>query len=262
MAGRRRLLALDIDGTLLRSDNAVSARNAAAVATALQLGWQVALATGKPPWAIGDLARGLDLSGPHVVANGSAIWSEDSGVEMLARIPDAGVRTALAYAARHAIPRAVSGPRGVFTQTGWGEPELTAALGEVGEGPPTVVDDAVAAEPDPWKVILIQRAGQPHPPAPPVQGGQWVRTGPAFYETLPAKCSKATAVRLLCVRLGFAREDVVAFGDSENDLDLLAWAGTGVAMAHAPAAVRAAAGTVTASNDEDGVAVALEPMLR
>ncbi len=262
MAGRKRLLALDIDGTLLRSDNAVSPRNAAALAAALQRGWRVTLATGKPPWAISDLARSLDLAGPHVVANGSAIWSESDGVEMLARIPDAGVRTALAWAARHGIPRAVSGPRGVFTQAGWGEPELTAALAEVGEARPTVVDDAVGVEPDPWKVILIQRAGCFHPPAPPVDGGQWVRTGPAFYETLPAGCSKATAIHLLCVRLGFAREDVVAFGDSENDLALLAWAGTGVAMAHAPEAVRAAAGAVTAGNDEDGVAIALEPMLR
>ena len=68
-------------------------------------------------------------------------------------------------------------------------------------------------------------------------------------------------MRLLCQRLGIAREDVIAFGDSENDIDLLQWAGTGIAMAHAPQAVRGAAAATTAGNDEDGVAQALEPLL-
>ena len=257
----RRLLALDVDGTLLRSDNTLSRRNAAAVISARNLGWHVLLATGKPPWAIRTLAARLSLTGTHIVANGSALWTQADGTEVLARIPDAGVRTSLAYAARYCIPRAVSGPRGVFTQATWGVPALTAALHEVGEDAPTVVPDAVAAEPDPWKVILIQRTDQRHPPVPAVEGGQWVRTGPAFHETLPAGSSKGTAMRLLCQRLGIAREDVIAFGDSENDIDLLQWAGTGIAMAHAPQAVRGAAAATTAGNDEDGVAQALEPLL-
>lgn len=219
------------------------------------------LATGKPPWAIRDLARRLELTGPHIVANGSALWTEAGGTEVLDRIPDTGVRTSLDFAARHAIPRAVSGPRGVFVQSGWGVDTVTSALAEVGEEPPTLVEDAVGIEPDPWKVILIMRAGGTHPAVPAVAGGQWVRTGPAFYETLPAGASKGVAMRLLCARLGVPRQDVVAIGDSENDIEILAFAGMGFAMAHAPDAVRAAAAAVTASNDEDGVAQAVEPLL-
>jgi hydroxymethylpyrimidine pyrophosphatase-like HAD family hydrolase len=256
-----RLVALDVDGTLMRSDNTLSARNARALARALAAGWRVVLATGKPPWAVEPLARQLGLPGPHIVANGSALWRQGRPLEVLARIPDGGVRTALAFAARHGIPRAVSGPRGVFTQAGWGVPELTAALREVGEAPPTVVADAVGAEPEPWKVILILRQGEPHPPAPEVEGGRWVRTHPAFYETLPRGASKGAALELLCARLGVAPADVVAFGDGENDLEMLRWAGLGVAMAHAPEALRRAAAQVTAGNDEDGVAVVLERLL-
>lgn len=224
-------------------------------------GWRVLLATGKPPWAVRALAARLEIAGPHIVANGSALWTEAGGTEVLARIPQDGVRTALEFAARYDVPRAVSGPRGVFVQPEWGVAAVTTALAEVGEDPPTVVADAVCTEPDPWKVILILREGQPHPPVPMVAGGQWVRTGPAFYETLPAGSSKGVAMRLLCERLGVARSDVVAFGDSENDLELLAWVGLGIAMAHASAAVRASAAAVTAGNDQDGVAQALEPLL-
>ncbi len=258
-----RLLALDVDGTLLRSDNTLSERNRRALERARSAGWQIALATGKPPWAIVRLAEALGLDGPHVVANGCGLWPTGGELELLARIPDQGVAVSLAWAASLGIPRALSGPRGVFCQPSWGVQEVTSALREVGEQPPDVVDDAVLTEPEPWKVILILRAqaGAPATEAPQVQGGQWVRTHPNFFETVPCEASKGRALRLLCARRGIAQSDVVAVGDSDNDTELLSWAGLGVAMAHAPAHVRAAARQVTASNDEDGVALVVEELL-
>lgn len=256
-----RLVALDVDGTLMRSDNTLSPRNARAVTRAQQAGWRVVLATGKPPWALVALVKQLDLVGPHIVANGCAFWHRDGSVEVLARIPLPGVRTALGFASMLAIPRAVSGPRGVFTQADWGEPEVTAALREVGEEPPTMVDDALAADADPWKVILILRRGTPHPPAPIPMGGRWVRTHSNFFETVPGEASKGAALALLCNRVGIPQQQVVAMGDGENDLEMLRWAGVGIAMAQAPAEVQAAASSVTAGNDEDGVAQSLEALL-
>lgn len=250
-----------MDGTLLRSDNTLSARNRQAVAAARRAGWTVVLATGKPPWAIDRLAHTLELPGPHVVANGCGLWSADGGLELLGQIPDDGVATALAFGASRGLPRALSGPRGVFCEPHWGIAAVAAALEDVGEEPPTRVDDALAAESQPWKVILIVPALDPNPDAPAVHGGQWVRTHPHFFETLPADASKAAAMRRLCDRQGIDRRDVVAIGDSENDVELLRWAGCGVAMAHAPAHVRQAAARMTAGNNEDGVALALETIL-
>ena len=246
----------------MRTDNTLSPRNADAVARARQAGWHVVLATGKPPWALVDIVDRLDLAGPHIVANGCALWPRGRGIEVLGRIPLSGVHTALGFAAGLNVPRAVSGPRGVFTQPGWGELEVTSALREVGEEPPTVVPDAIAADPDPWKVILILRRGTPHPPAPPPEGGRWVRTHAAFFETVPAEASKGAALRLLCARMGISRADVVAIGDGENDVEMLRWAGASFAMAQAPAEVRAAAGAITGGNDEDGVAQALQVLLQ
>jgi HAD superfamily hydrolase (TIGR01484 family) len=255
------LAAIDVDGTLMRSDNTLSPRNAAAIAAAREAGWLVVLATGKPPWAVAQVARRLGLEGPHVVANGSALWRPEGPVELLGRIHARDVHAALAFGAAHAIPRATSGPRGVFCEAGWNPAAVAAALADVGEEPPTLVADAVAAEPDPWKVILILRSGTPHAAPPALTSARWVRTHRNFFEALPRGASKGSALRELCRRLGVDRRAVAAFGDGENDVEMLRWAGRGIAMAQAAPEALEAADAVTATNDEDGVAVELERLL-
>ena len=257
-----RLLALDVDGTLLRSDNTLSAANAAALAAARARGWEVVLATGKPPWAIAWLAKRLDLPGPHVVANGAAVWTSGSGTRLLEEIAPTDVRTALRSAETRGAARAVSGPSGVFCQPGWGEDAVAGALRAVGEDPPSVVPDAMAAEDRYWKVITISYARDGDPPVPTVPTGRWVRTGPSFYEVVPARATKAAALHVVCEGFGVPPTAVAAFGDSGNDVEMLGWAGLGVAMAHAPAPVRAAADVLAPGNDEDGVAAVVERLLR
>ena len=257
-----RLLALDVDGTLLRSDNTLSAANAAAIAAARARGWEVVLATGKPPWAIASLAKRLGLPGPHVVANGAALWTPGGGTRLLEEIAPADVRTALGAAEARGTARAVSGPRGVFCQPGWGADAVAGALRAVGEDRPSVVADAMAAEDRYWKVITIAEAREGDPPVPMLPTGRWVRTGPSFYEVVPARATKATALDVVCEGCGVSPAAVAAFGDSGNDVEMLGWAGLGVAMAHAPAPVRAAADVVAPDNDEDGVAAMVERLLR
>lgn len=74
--------------------------------------------------------------------------------------------------------------------------------------------------------------------------------------------NKSVALEFLVQTMGIAADDVVAFGDGSNDVEMLRWAGTGVAMGNARPTVQAVADHVTATNDEDGVAVFLEPILR
>ncbi len=259
MARSAGLLALDVDGTLLRSDNSLSPRNEAAIHAARDLGWHVILATGKPPWAIRDLTARLGLAGPHVVANGAGTWS-GAGIRLLYELPAEAVREGLAFGKALDVAMAVSGPAGVFCQPDWGAEQVTLSLAAVGEPAPTIISDAVAAEPHPWKVILIAATDPPRPPD--LAGSRWVRTHPLFFEAVPARASKGAALRTLSQALGLQPADVVAVGDGANDIEMLRFAGTGVAMAHAPAAVRALASVVTRSNDEDGVALAIEPLLR
>lgn len=80
----------------------------------------------------------------------------------------------------------------------------------------------------------------------------------SFVEVLPLGTSKAAALEWLAARLGVAREEVLAVGDERNDIEMLAWAGTGVAMGNAHPEVKAVADWVTAPVEEDGCALAIE----
>ena len=196
-----------------------------------------------------------------MVANGAGVWSPSGGTEVLAEIALTDVTAGLEAARARGAPRAVSGPNGVFCEPGWGEARVTAALADVGEEAPTIVADALAAEERFWKVITISPVAEGDPMAPVLATGRWVRTGPHFYEVIPAAASKAAALQRLCAGWGIPRSDVVAIGDSPNDLEILRWAGTGIAMAHAPTDVREAAARITSGNDEDGVAEAITALL-
>lgn len=81
-----------------------------------------------------------------------------------------------------------------------------------------------------------------------------VKTWPFFLEITNPTATKARALQILGEHLGFEAEDVLAFGDSYNDTDMLSWAGTGVAMAGAPPEVMAAADDTCGPVEEDGVA--------
>ena len=90
---------------------------------------------------------------------------------------------------------------------------------------------------------------------------QVVDGGFANLEFNKAGISKATGVRFLSEYLGVSVNDVIAIGDSENDIEMLKIAGTGIAMGNAVEEAKAAADDITASNDEDGVAKAIEKYL-
>ena len=76
-----------------------------------------------------------------------------------------------------------------------------------------------------------------------------------------AGATKSWGIQALCAHLGIEAREVLALGDSDNDLDLLSWAGCSVAMANGSPLARQAAGMVTAANDEGGVARAVEALM-
>ena len=83
-------------------------------------------------------------------------------------------------------------------------------------------------------------------------------SGAPFVEVMAEGVTKATGLARLCAELGIGQDEVLAFGDALNDVEMLHWAGHGVAMANAGPAALLAADEVTASNAEDGVAVVVE----
>ena len=260
-----RLFATDLDGTLLRSDGTVSARTRAAVEAAEAAGLRLVIATGRPPRWIPPIIDQLGERGLVVCGNGALVYdpARHELVERHEIPPDAAAEIVRRIRAAHpeaalALEQGFSFHVDPSYEPYWALPE-----GHVRAPVEEFLDVAVTK--------LLVRLPEPAPAgvAARVQAlvdglAQVTHSGllgEAFLELSRAGVHKAHTVERLIGRSGIAAADVVAFGDMPNDLELLRWAGRGVAVANAHPRVLAAADEVTASNDDDGVALVIERVL-
>jgi hypothetical protein len=257
-----RLIASDLDGTLLRDDGTVSGRTRAILARAAERGIRTVLVTGRPPRWVRDLPA---LTGAHTIvvcANGALLYDVDAH----AIIDHAPLPSALAVELVDALRIDARGC--VFAcemEFRFGHdvaypvrlPPADALVGDVREmvalAPATkliVRDDLIGHEAlvDAVRTVVRGRAEVTH-------------SGFGIVEISAPGVDKARGLRVACARLGIALADTIAFGDMPNDIPMLLEAGHGVAVANAHIDVRSIANEVTASNDEDGVAVVLERLL-
>jgi Cof subfamily protein (haloacid dehalogenase superfamily) len=258
-----RLVASDLDGTLLRPDETVSERTRAALAAARQAGITVVLVSGRPPRNLGPIAERIGVGGIAICANGAVVWDLDSGT-MVDHTPlAADLATRLVHALREAIPGAlfaVELEAGFGREAGWSE-------GRALTSSEALEADALELITGPVTKLLLRHPSLPFPEvaekARQAVGEDGVVTwaGLRLVEISAAGVTKAFALERLCRRLGIDPSEVVAIGDMPNDLAMLEWAGTAVAVANADEKVLAAADEVTAANVEDGVALLLERIL-
>ncbi len=267
--GVPRLVATDLDGTLLRRDGTVGERTARALVAVEAAGARVVLVTGRPLRWMGTLWEHVGAHGVALVSNGALAWDVRAGRPLEVLGLDPAVVRACAAGLRAAVPGttfALERVSGFTCEPGFGArgaadagaAPLEALLDD--EGPVTVHP---AGDP---AVKLLAR----HPDLDPeafwrqvaaVVGDRLTTTrsaASALVEMSAAGVTKASALQRLCDDLGVAASDVVAFGDMPNDLPMLTWAGRSWAMADAHPAVREAADAVAPDCDEDGVAQVLE----
>lgn len=262
-----RLIAIDVDGTLLTSTHTLSPRVRQAVRAARASGLHVALATGKLLRSVASLVRELNLDGPQITCNGTVI-ADAQGGPPLASWPLEGAALSQALSAvRAADPSlgiawytadaiytdAAPGPLDTILDA-YHEPALVrvAALGAEAPAPVKLL---VTGSPE--RLAVLRAAVTPR-----LDGvAQVVTTTPDFLEFFSLQASKGAALRVVMDQLGLRPEETLALGDGENDITLLDAAGIGVAMANAVPALRARAQRHTASNDEDGVALVIEAIL-
>jgi Cof subfamily protein (haloacid dehalogenase superfamily) len=260
---RIRLLASDLDGTLLRPDETVSDRTREALAAARAAGITVVLVSGRPPRSLGPIAERIGVGGMAICANGAVVWDLDSGTMVDWSPLAAELATKLVHALRQAIPGALFA---VELETGFGR-EAGWSDGLVAARPDTLEADALELISGPVTKLLVR-----HPTMAFAEVAERARAavgddavvtwaGLRLVEISAAGVTKAFALERLCRRLGIAASEVVAVGDMPNDLAMLDWAGTGVAVANAVPEVLDAADEVTAANVEDGVALLLERIL-
>jgi Cof subfamily protein (haloacid dehalogenase superfamily) len=256
-----RLAATDLDGTLLRSDGTVSRRTCEAMRAAEASGIVLALVTGRPPRWMGPVARATGHTGVAVCANGALLYDLHTATVDDATVIEADTLQKVVTQLRAVAPGLTFAAE---YAPGFGhEPAYRhhweLGVTEVRVGPAEEILDRPAAK-------LLAR----HPTmacdellalAVEVLDGQVAVTSSskeALLEISAPGVTKASALAAVAARAGIPAEQVVAFGDMPNDLPMLAWAGRAVAVANAHPEVLAVADEVTASNDEDGVALVLE----
>ncbi|CAL9519449.1 Cof-type HAD-IIB family hydrolase [Streptomyces sp. NPDC090994] len=272
-AARPRLIATDLDGTLLRDDKSVSPRTVAALAAAEEAGIEVFFVTGRP-------ARWMDVVSDHVHGHGLAICGNGAAVVDLHGGPGSHRFVKVRELAREnaldtvrLLREAAPGTVYAVEQTyGFNqEPEYPKMhlevpdvlrpaeelLGPDGPAPDEPVLKILAfhptIEPDAFLTLARLAVGD---------RANVTRSSPsALLEISGPDVSKASTLALCCAERGISHEEVVAFGDMPNDVEMLTWAGQSYAMGNAhPDAVAAASGRTVANND-DGVALVIEQLL-
>lgn len=258
-----RLIAVDLDGTLLTDDKQISQATFAALRDAMRIGGvRVVLASARPPRTTLGFHRQLELDTPVICCNGALVQIPATGQVLIHRpIPT-----------KFAI-RAVQLARGVY-------PKMIISAEVIDRWYTTRFNEAhlessgLAARPDvvgpveTWlnrpvtKLLLIGKTDR------------LTEVGVALREELAERlviaqtekhllqmihklASKGRCLRSVAVQLGIDRSEVMAIGDNANDVGMLKWAGIGVAMANASPPALAAADYVTDGNDSDGVAHAI-----
>jgi Cof subfamily protein (haloacid dehalogenase superfamily) len=256
-----KLVASDLDGTLVRSDNTIDDRTRRAIAAAEAAGATVVFCTARPHRGLIELARETGHRGVAICNNGAMLWDlhTESVVEVSALQPATARKLVALLEAE--VP---GGAWAVERAHGFGhEPEYVTRW-PIPEDASVDAIHALIAEPavklmlrhrDLSADVLLERARAACGHLAELSHSS---TTDALLEISAAGVSKATALARLCEQRGVDRRDVIAFGDMPNDLPMLSWAGHGVAVANAHPDVRAAADEVTASNDESGVALVLE----
>ncbi|MEC7909795.1 MAG: Cof-type HAD-IIB family hydrolase [Actinomycetota bacterium] len=255
------LVAIDVDGTLARSDGSLSEKTCETIAKVRSTGTKVIIATGRP-WLVAlDCVEKLGEVDFVVCSNGAMTVSLPSeeileDIYLPFELPEKLVRSL-----RSKIPGidfAYEFKRGVKAQNGLAE-RLPAG---VPLGDP--IDDVLNLDPRPVRKILtwhddFKLSDLGHLITAVV--GNYVEissSGLDFFEFGTIGVSKATALEKLTMQLKIDPKKTWAFGDEQNDIEMLKWAGCGYAMSNAEPSVKEASDFVAPSNDEDGVAVTLE----
>ncbi len=261
-----RLVATDLDGTLLGPGGRLSPRTLAALGETVRAGITVVAATGRSfRTAVPRVAPSPALR--HLVCSNGAVLYDRASATVVEHHPLAPAAVPAALAALRA------GLAGV--RFGWESPSGWAWETAFVDSRPVIDDETDAG-------AVVDALGPPFPPvtklfaghpelvrddllaavAPLVADGLVVScSGAAFVEITGAGVDKAFGVARMCDRLGVDRDEVVAIGDHLNDVALLRWAGRSVAMAGGHPEALAAAGEVTASCADDGAAAVVESIV-
>lgn len=261
-----RIIALDLDGTLTNHDKVVTPKTRNALLKAQDEGVVIVLASGRPTYGIEPVAECLELDkrGGYILSyNGGKIVNAKTKEELFTQfLPDGVIPIIYQYAKEHH-----------HALLGYAENEIITEMPD----DPYVKEESRINKMNIKQVDHLLDHLEAHPtkllmtgdPADMIKAEEELaeilgsrmevfRSAPFFLELVPNGIDKAQSLLRLLGKLNLTPADMMAFGDGYNDLSMLRLAGMGVAMENAAPEVRADADYVTLSNEDDGVAAALE----
>lgn len=263
-------LVLDVDGTLLNDEREISKRTLAALLKVQQMGVRIVLASGRPTYGLMPLAKTLELgnyggfvlsyNGCQIIKaqNGEILFERRINPEMLPYLEKKARKNGFAIFTYHDDTLITDSPDNEYIKN----EALLNNLKIIREDEfSTAIDFA------PCKCMLVSDKEE----ALIELEQHWekrlagtldaFRSEPYFLEVVPCGVNKANTLGALLEHLGVTREEVIAVGDGVCDVTMLQLAGMGVAMGHSQDSVKVCADYVTASNEEDGVALAVEKLI-
>lgn len=264
-----RLIAMDLDGTLNNDQKIITEKTKAALMAAQQRGIRLALASARPSPGLyreRDALRLQEFGGILMSYNGGRIVDAESGAILFETAMDREqAREVLRELEELPVtPILDDGKRFFVTDRNGFKVEYECRNNgmkctEVGNlanflnfAPIKILMSA-----DPAGISAVQARIAAMLP----EGLTVVQTAPFYLEVIPRRINKGQGIRDICRTLEINPGQVIAFGDAENDIPMLREAGVGVAMGNAAENVKAAADLVTLSNNDDGIAAALETLL-
>ncbi|MDQ0285133.1 Cof subfamily protein (haloacid dehalogenase superfamily) [Desulfofundulus luciae] len=263
-----RLLAVDLDDTLLDKDLRISEDNRRALALARRAGVVVTLATGRMYRATLPFARELEIDAPLITYQGALVKHAVTREVVVHRpVPLACAMDIIARVQSRGYHINIYLDDHLYVERHTDESRLYQSISGVqarAVGP--LVPFLKEARQDPTKVLVIAREEKLDELATelrPLYGDNLhiTKSKPYFLEFSHPQATKGHALAAVAAAYGFKPGEVIAVGDSYNDLEMIEWAGLGVAVANARPQVKARADYVTASNEDGGVARVVEKFI-
>ena len=261
---RPRLIATDLDGTLLRSDGSVADRSVAALRAVADAGLETVLVTARPPRWLDELAHVVGARGVAICGNGAFRYDVSGRRVFQERTIERAVVTEIVRDLREQVPGTGFAAE---RATGLAAESMFAAIHDHPEDLVTTSSIELLEDAAVGKLL----ARNPHltdeefiDVATQVVGDRAIVAfsgAGGLAEISAVGVTKAAALQDWCAELEIAQGEVWAFGDMPNDLPMLTWAGRSFAVANAHPDVRAAATDLCPANDEDGVAAVLEQII-
>jgi Cof subfamily protein (haloacid dehalogenase superfamily) len=259
-----KLIAFDLDGTLLTSDKIITERAERAIKSLSSLGVAMVPCTGRPPRNMKHYVEQLGL-GSAFVFNGAGVYSTTTDTTTYRHCFEKTIALEVIRAVRERFPDVIAGmeaSHGWYLDSGYYDWRKTQSF--LPQLEPTGVGDICDFIGEGTVKLYFRKPGLTAREMSLALAGvdtYWTWASDQLLEVMAPKVNKREALVHLCTELGISWQETITFGDEHNDQGMLLWAGLGVAMGNAKNEAKEVADFITSSNDEDGVALVLEAVL-